>query len=143
MSEKKGKYLSLEIAPVQGSIPSPIVAQDVPAEHHVCWGQNPSLALWLHVTGTAAFSELPKSTNQVLFLLDRFSAVLAEGSGGCGREQRGWSGFCSLHVPLRSLGGEVATCGLHRRGDGRGRPRAGACDGTKAAESGSAQRGGR
>lgn len=35
MSEKNGKYLSLEIAPVQGSIPSPIAAQNVPAEHHV------------------------------------------------------------------------------------------------------------
>lgn len=37
MPEKKGKYLSLEMfpAPIQGSIPSPIAAQDVPAEHQV------------------------------------------------------------------------------------------------------------
>lgn len=37
MPQKKGKYLSLEMlpAPVQGSIPSPIAAQDMPAEHHV------------------------------------------------------------------------------------------------------------
>lgn len=78
MPEKKGKYLSLEMlpAPVQGSIPSPVAVRDVPVEHHVPAGARTChLPSWLHVTGTAAFSELPESTKQVLFLLGWFSTI--------------------------------------------------------------------
>lgn len=77
MSEKKGRYLRLEIAPVQGSIPSPIVAQGVPAEHHVPAGARTRHLL----SGSMSLALLPsRSTNQVLFLLGSFSAVPAEGS---------------------------------------------------------------
>lgn len=107
MPKKKGKYLSLEMlaVPVQGRIPSPIAAQDVPAEHHVLAGaRTHHLPFWIHVTGTAAFSELPESTIQVLFsagLVLCCSLQRAQrwhSSGGHGREQRGWGSFCSLCV---------------------------------------------
>lgn len=107
MPEKKGKYLSLEIlsAPVQGSIPFPIAVQNVPAKHSVLAGaRTHHLLSWLHVTGTAAFSELPEHKPGAVSAglgLCRSSLLRAQrwhSSSGCGREQRGWGGFCSLHV---------------------------------------------
>lgn len=95
MPEKKGKYLK------SGNTPSPCPRQhslshcwDVPAEHSVPAGAR----------GTAAFSELPEhklgavSAGLVLSCSSLLRAQRWHSSSGCGREQRGWGGFCSLHV---------------------------------------------
>lgn len=124
MPEEKGKYLSLEIfpAPVQSSIPSPIAVQDVPAERSVLLGPGPVTC----PPGSMSLALLPsqscQSTNQVLFLLGWFSAVppcrcgtapvIVAGSRGDGVVSAPRMS-CPEVTWLRSLGGEVATCGLH------------------------------
>lgn len=111
MPEKKGKYLSLEIlpAPVQGSIPSPIAVQDVPAGHSVPAGARthhlPSCLLhWLCCLLGAAREHKPGAVSAELGLCcsSLLRAQRWHSSGGHGREQRGWDGFCSLHVSPRS-----------------------------------------
>lgn len=107
MPEKKGKYLSLEILPALSKAAFPLIAvQGVPAEQCPCWGQELSLALLApchcpYCLLRAAREHKPGgvSSGLVLCCSSLLRAHRWHSSSGRGREQRGWCGFCSLHVP--------------------------------------------